>query len=189
MKRFAKILGVTCVAALTLAAMTAAGASAATFTASATGGLTGTQTSNQVFTFGSGGVTCKKAHMTGTIVSIATTSQHVTVNYSECSSNFFGFSATVSAGTYLLTASGEIHILNTITFSVPSLGCSTTVSPQSLKSVSYTNTAGGKVEMHGAVAGIKSTATGGLCSSGTAGTFTGSNILERINGGTFSWHA
>jgi hypothetical protein len=188
MKGSVKRLGVTCVAALALAAMTAAGASAATFTASATGQLTGTQTSSQVFTFGSGGITCLKAHTTGSIVSTAAESQEVTTNYSECSSNFWGFSTTVSAGTYLLTAGGGVHILNTITFSVPALGCSTTVSPQSLGSASYTNVVGGRIEQHNSVAGLKSSSTG-ACSSGTAGTLTGTNLFERVGGGTLSWDA
>lgn len=186
MKRFSTTLAAICVVALALTAMTASAASAAQFTASATGALTGVQTSDQVFQFGVGGVTCKKAHTTGTITSTATTSQHVTVNYSECSTSFWGFSTAVSAGTFLLTANGEIHLLNTITFSVPSLGCSTTVSPQSLGSVSYTNKVGGKIEQHNAVAGLKSTSTASLCSSGNAGTFTGSSLLERI-GGTLSY--
>lgn len=190
MKRFAKMLGVTCVAALALAATTAAGASAAQFTASETGTLTATQTGNQVFTTtegGAGKVTCKKAHTTGTIVSTAATSQHVTVKYSECTATFgFSFAATVSPATYLLKANGEVDVENTITINVPGLGCKTTVGPQKgLKSVSYDNKAG-KIEQTSAIKGIKSTGEG-LCPGGTTGTYTGNNLVERVGGGTLTW--
>jgi len=185
MKRFAKMLGVTCAAAFALVAMTAVSASAATFTASATGTLTGTQTSNQVFTTGGGGtVTCKKAHTHGTIVSTSAASQHVTVTYSECTA--FGFNATVSPATYELYASGTVDVENTITISV--LGCTTTVKPQKgLHAVSYHNKAG-KLEQTSAVKNITSTASGFPCSGGTTGTYTGSNLVERVGGGTLTHH-
>lgn len=184
MKRFAKMLGVTCIAALALAAMTASAASAASFTASATGTLKGTSTGNQVFTTGGGGsVTCTHAHTTGTITSTQAASQHVTVTYTNCTA--FGFlGATVSPATYELYANGEVDVENTITISVA--GCTTTVKPQKgLKSVTYTS-AGGKITQHSAVKNIVSTASGFPCSGGTTGTYTGSNIVERVGGGTLS---
>jgi len=193
MKRLAKMFMVTCVAALALAAV-ATGASAATFTASATGTLTGDQTTNQVFTVSEGGssaVTCKKAHTSGTIVSTAAATQEVTVSYSECTFAIFGFgnsAATVSSATYELHANGESDVLNTITISVPSLGCKTTVKPQTgLKSVSFTNKSG-KLEQSSAIKGIVSTGEG-FCPGGTTGTYTGSNLVERVGGGTLSFDA
>ena len=71
MKRFVKMLTVTCVAALALAAVAAAGAQAAQIHSKRNRHLTGTQTSDQVFTTNAGGkenVTCKKAHTTGEII-------------------------------------------------------------------------------------------------------------------------
>jgi hypothetical protein len=184
MKRFAKTLGVTCAAAFALVAMTAVSASAATFTASATGTLTGTSSTNQVFTTGGGGtVTCTHAHTHGTIVSTAAASQHVTVTYTNCTA--FGFAATVSPATYELYANGEVDVENTITISV--FGCTTTVKPQKgLKSVSYTNSAG-QIIQHSAVKNIVSTASGFPCSGGTTGTYTGSNVIQRVGGGTLTY--
>lgn len=186
MKRFAKILAVACVAALALA-VSAAGASASTFTASATGELKGTQTSNQVFTPGSfGSVTCKKAATTGKIESVASETQVVTVSYSECTG--FGFPATVTAAEYKLHANGESDVLNTITITVSSLGCKNVVGPQTgLKSVSYANKSG-KIEQSSEVKGITSSGSG-TCAGGSAGTYTGSSLVERVGGGEISWDA
>jgi hypothetical protein len=192
MKLLAKMLGVTCVAALALAAMTTAGASAATFTASATGTLTGTATSNQVFTTSAGSfstVTCKKAHTTGTIVSTAAATQHVTVAYSECTANFgFSVSATISPATYLLYANGDVDIVSTITISVPALGCKTTVGSQKgLTLATYANKEP-KIEQTSAITGIVSKGEG-LCPGGNTGTYTGTNLIERVTGGSLTWDA
>ena len=190
MKRFAKMLMVTCVAALPLAAV-APGASAAPFTASATGELKGTQTTEQVFTVGGANVVkCKKASTTGKIVSVATGEQHVTVTYSECSATFFGFPAgtvDISPATYNFTANGEVHVVEPISIKATGLGCETIVGKQTLKSVSYTNEAG-KIKITSNVTGIVSTSPNG-CPTGTTGTYSGSNLTERVGGGTLSWDA
>jgi hypothetical protein len=196
MKRFIKMLGVTCIAALALAAVTAAGASAATFTSSATGTLTATQTSSHVFkptAEGSTNVTCKKAHTSGTIVSTAAASQHVTVAYSECTA--YGFPATVSNGTYELYASGAVDIENTITVTVPFLGCKLTVEAQKgrLKATYHNkHDAGGlgvhKIEQTTAVTSIVSKGEGS-CAGGTTGTYTGSSLVERVGGGWVTYDA
>lgn len=190
MKRFIKTLGLTFVAAFAFSAVAVAGASAAEFTASETGNLVGTQTSEQEFTTGGGGsVVCKKANTTGEITSTEASSQKVTVKYSECRA--FGFvSATISDAEYTLHADGTVDVLNTITITVPLGFCSVTVKPQNgLESVSYTNETGGKIEQHSAVSGIKSSHSGGLCSSGENGTYSGSNIVERVGGGSLEWDA
>lgn len=183
MKLFAKTLGVACVAALALTAITAAGASAATFTYSKTGQLTGIEISNQVMTTGGGGtITCKDAHLTGTIVSTAAASQHVTVNYSDCTA--FGFEAIVAPVTFELYANGTLDIESP--FSVAVFGCATTFSSQKgLKSISYTNSSGKLVD-HFKITGLKSSDNGFPCSSGTTGTYTGSLIVERLDGGSYS---
>jgi hypothetical protein len=189
MKRFAKMLGVTCVAALALSAMATAGASAAQFTWSSTGPITGTSTGLQTFSAGGGSsVTCTHAHTHGTVKKIADTEQHVTVTYSGCTAHTFlgPAAATVTPATYNLTANGEVHVLNTIVIHVPAFGCTTNVAPQTLKSVSYTNKAGGKIEQHSNVTGIVSTSIF-PCPSGTNGTYSGSNLLERP-GGTLTFH-
>ena len=131
------MLSVTCVAALALTAVAAAGAQAAPkFTASATGTLTGTQTNVQVFTTSAGGsekVTCKKAHTTGNVIATEAVEQEVTVAYSECTADtsFGNIAATVSNATYNLTANGTVHILNTITIHIGGIAnCNIVVAPQ-----------------------------------------------------------
>jgi len=185
MKRYAKMLGVTCAAAFALVAMTAAGASAARFTASETGTLTGISTTNHVFTTGGGGsITCKKTHTSGMIVSREAASQHLTVKYSECTAS--SLPATVSPATLEVYANGTMDIENTITIGY--FGCTTTIKPQKgLKTINYTNSAG-KLILHFAVGGIVSTASAHLCSGGTTGTTSGSFVLERVGGGTLTWH-
>jgi uncharacterized low-complexity protein len=187
MKRFIKMLAVTSVATLALTAMAAAGASAATFTASRTGTLSGVATTTHAFTTGTGTVSCKKAHTTGTIVSTAAASQHVTVAYSECTA--YGFPATVSNATYELYAGGTVDVENTITVTVPFLGCKLTVEAQKgLKSASYTNKET-TIEQHTAVTGIVSKGEGS-CGGGTNGAYHGSSrIGHQTVGETISWDA
>jgi len=189
MKRFTKILMVTCVAALALAAVTAAGASAASFTASATGKIKGAATTNQVFTVGGANVvTCKKADTTGEIKSTTASEQHVTVTYTECSATFFGIPAgavDISNATYNFTPGGSVHLLNAVSIKATGLGCETIVtSGQTFTGITYKNAAG-KIEVVANVGGIKSTSPNG-CPSGTTGTYTGTNLTEREGGGTIA---
>jgi hypothetical protein len=186
MKRFIKMLAVTCVAALVLAAIAAAGASAATFTASSTGSLTGTSTGNWVLKSGNWTVVCTHLHTHGTIVSTAAASQDVDETYSKCTLS--GFPASVSVAEYEQYAGGGVDIENTITISVPFLGCSATVKSQTgLASATYTNKSG-KLEQHRAISGIVSSGSGS-CAGSSNGTLTSSVLFERVSGGTLSWDA
>ncbi len=195
MTRMVKMLAVTCVAALALAAVSAAGAQAAPkFTASATGSLSGTQTSNQVFTTSAGAsenVTCKKAATSGSIISTEAVEQKVKVAYSECTAatSFGNVSAEVTAAEYNLTANGTVHILSTIVIHVGGLfPCSISVAPQTpTGSVSYASSSG-KIQQNSAVTGIVSTSSG-LCPHGSTGTYTGGNLVSRVGGGTLAWDA
>lgn len=185
MKRFGKILTVTCVAALALAVVSASGASAATFTASATGTLKGAQENTQVFTPGSfGSVECKLASVSGPIESTEALTQKANVKYTECTA--FGAKATVSEAHYLFHANGEVDVLSSVVIEVPSLFCKNTVPAQSgLKSVTYKNLEGGKITVEANVTGIKSEGSG-TCAGGTSGTYRGNTIVERAEGGTVS---
>jgi hypothetical protein len=182
--RTLKKFAVLAVAVFAVSVVGVANASAApTFTASATGSLLGAQTTNQEFTSGSSfaPVICKKAKTTGTILSTAATNQKVTVVYSECSVNILGSREVKNiTAEYNLLASGNVEILNNIKIEVPALSCATTVtSGQTVGSVSYA-TSGTGIQQASAVTGIHSTATG-LCPSGTTGTYTGSNLVHRVN--------
>jgi hypothetical protein len=185
MRSFKKF-GVLAVVAFALCAVGAANASAATFTASATGSLTGKALETQVFTVNGGTVKCSTASTSGEIKSTASVEQHVTVKYTGC--NAFGFVNThITDATYLFTANGEVHLLNTVTITPTGAFCHLTVPPQTIKTVSYSNN-GGKMIVTPNVTGITYTSSGGLCgTSGANGTYTGKNEVERVGGGTISF--
>jgi len=195
-----KKLGVL-VAVFALCAIGAANASAANFTASAVGSLTGKALENQVFTTNGGTVTCTKAATSGEIKETTATKQHVTVNYSGCTA--FGFATVhISAATYNFTSNGEVHIESPVTITVTAgiFGeCTVTVGKQTVSKVDFKTemvvTEGPpKVEhpistvVTPTVEKIKYTSTGGVCgSSGENGTYKGANTVERVGGGFVSF--
>jgi hypothetical protein len=196
MKRFSKVVLVTCVTALALAAVSTAAAQAAPrFTWSATGELTGTQTSDQVFTpeaGGKGSVTCKKADATGTILSSEAVELRFRVAYSECTAatSVGTVAATVSGAEYDAKAAGGVEILSTITINAKGglINCSIVVGPQTPTGGVTYDSAAGKIEETSAVTAIVSSSSG-LCPKGSTGTYTGSFLLERVGGGTIAWDA
>ena len=183
-----KKLGALIAAVSALGAIGAASASAAQFTASATGKLEGHALNTQTFTTNGGTVKCTAAKTTGNILSTATAEQEVTVEYSNCTA-FGGFKATVSPATYTFTASGEAHIENIITIDVPGALCKVTVGGQSVNSVIYDNNSfHTKIIETSAISNIAYSSTGGFCgSSGTNGTYTGNNEIERVGGGWITY--
>jgi hypothetical protein len=187
--RSMKKLGVL-VAVFALCAIGAANASAATFTASATGSIVGKATATQEFTINAGTVRCSTAESSGTIVSTASPEQTVTVTYKKCTA-FSGFVPVHDIhASYNFTADGSVHIEKTITITVtaPFGTCHVTVEPQTVSSVAYANLAGGKMSVTPNVTGIKYSTTGGTCGSGgTNGTYKGANEVERVGGGSISW--
>jgi hypothetical protein len=189
-------------ALLAVLALSAIGAvtASAQFTYSAPGSFTGTQEATQVFKAGST-VTCKKADTTGTLENLNFRAQEVTVHYSECTVDGFNNAAHATDATYDFTATptmeeetaGEnwdVHLKNTVTITPTVFGssaCTITVTPQTLNTVDYTNVAGGGVTVNPTVTGISYHSTGGLCgSSGTAGTYSGSSIVNGTGGQTLS---
>ena len=180
-----KRLGVLAVLAFALSATVAASASAAAFTYSATGSLSGKALETQVFTTAAGQLKCNVAETSGTISSTDFSQQHYTVNYKNCTA--FGFASVhVSPATYQFTANGTLHVKNTITINVTFGGCHQTVGPQTVGSLNYANN-GGKLKVTFNLSGITYTTTGGLCgASGSNGTFTGANEIERVGGGSIS---
>jgi hypothetical protein len=177
---------------LALSAIGAASASAAEFTASATGSITAKALENQVFTTNGGTVTCTGLSASGTIESTAATGQHVTVNYSGCTA--FGFATVdISAATYTFTADTTVHIYNPITITPTFFGssmCTVTVPAQTVGPVHYSNAGSNNIRINPTVTGIKYTSTGGSCgSSGENGTYTGDSEASRVGGGTLRFDA
>ena len=170
-----------------LGAIGAANASAETFTASATGSLTGRASLSQVFKTNGGYIECTSAAVSGVIESTAATSQHVTVKYSGCKA--FGFSTVhIPPATYLLTANGGLHIKNTITVTPTFFGssiCTVTFGPQASSFVFVDNEAGGYLRESFRLLFLSYTSTGGPCgASGNNGTYEGDLEVHRVGGGS-----
>lgn len=183
--RSAKWLGVLAFVAFVFCAIGSASASAAVFTASATGELEGNAVTTQEWTVNGGKIKCTQAVVTGVITSTATSAQDTTIDYSGCTA--FGFAADVSSATYLYTANGEVHLENTITVNVTGASCHVTIGPQTLRSVSFSTNASGVRALHSA-SGIVYSSNGFFCgSSGSNGTFAGEIEWRRKEGGTTSY--
>ena len=108
---------------LAFAAVSAPNASAAYFNISATGTFGGSQTTDQVFTFGEGSVICKEAqfHFVTISTEFNVLDPNPGVTYSNCtSSTSLGkIAATVSSPASLsVRADGEVDLGNTITLHV-----------------------------------------------------------------------
>ncbi|HKO37825.1 MAG TPA: hypothetical protein VJU14_05600 [Solirubrobacterales bacterium] len=186
-----KKLGVL-VAVFALCAIGAANASAAQFTASATGSLTGSVVAGaegvQVFTTSGGQVKCTAAATTGEIKSVASEEQTVEVKYSGCTA--FGFATVhITPAFYNFTANGLVHIEKSIVITVTGAGCSQTVHPQTVGTVTFITEANGHMRVTPHVKTIAYTSTGGLCgAAGNNGTYTGDSTVTRVGGGTLSFH-
>jgi hypothetical protein len=184
--RSMKKLGALAAAVLALSTIGAANVSAAQFTASTTGSLTGKALATQVFTINGGTVECSAAASSGTIEKIADTRQHVTVKYSGCSG--FGVpTVDISDATYLFTSNGTEHIQNTITIEptvFQTALCTVTVKPQSVGTIDFENSGANNVKVTPTVTGIVYESTGGICGSGGSnGTYKGANEISRVGGG------
>ena len=165
----------------------AAQASASTFTASATGSLSGEATTTQTFTTDAGQIKCTTVEVTGTISSVATESQTETLTFKNCTA--FGFvSVDFPPLQFQVTSNGTAHITNTVTIVVTGAACHKTYASQtSLGTVTFTNVAGGKTIAHYNLTGITYTGTGGVCGTfGTNGTYSGSQQIGRVGGGSVS---
>lgn len=177
------------VALVTVVALSAVGvaqASAHEFNATVEGTLEGKALNSMVFRKSTSGTwTCTKAAISGKVVKGSQKTVKETVKYSGCT--YFGFLMTVSPAEYEFSAEGTVSLLNKFTMEIPILGCHMTLEPATgLKSVSYKNLTGGKLESKLALEGLKYTGTGGEC--GTGGTITATGNLEStLPSGTLEW--
>ncbi len=184
MRSFKKIGALVLVVAA-FSAVGVANASAAEFTASSTGSLTGVATQDQVFNTGAGVIVCKKAATSGTIAATKATNQHVTVNYSECKAFNTGAPVDISAATYNFTSNGQVDIVQPITIKVTAflIECTVTVFAQTVGTVDFA-TSGTGVSVTPTVTGITSTGTGGICGAhNTTGSYSGTNKVSHATSG------
>lgn len=180
LRQFGALFAVVC----TLGGVGVANASAAEFTATKTGSLAGSNLAKQTWTFNAGLVKCTEASVAGNVSAKSFTDLHITVTYSNCTA--FGLpNVHVSLGTYSMTANGENHIIETLTIKVTKTvltpECTITISPQTNKSLEFTNY-GSDMTAAFSLTGIAYTSSGGPCgSSGTTGTF-GGTIRVGVDG-------
>jgi hypothetical protein len=171
-------------AALAISLVGVTSASAAQFTASAVGELTGKATSTQKLTTGAGTIECTTAATSGSITSIAASEQAALVVYGGC--RMLGFiTAEVSPANYVFTSTGEVRIAKPITIKLPLSGCSIVIRDQTVSSVSFTNAGETNVMESSSVSGILSVGSGGICGgSSSVGQYSGNSEISRVGGGT-----
>ena len=193
MRNFRKF-GTLAAAVLALSAIGAASASAAQFTASATGSISSKASEAYVFTTNGGTISCNNGVTSGTIATTSSGSFKVNVSPNSCTA--FGFAtAEISTASYEFTAGTgkNVHVKNTITITPTFFGasmCSVTVKPQTVGTVDFSNASGSTVKVNPTVTGITYTSSGGSCgSSGENGTYTGASIVERFGGGSVQYDA
>lgn len=165
-----------------LSVIVVANASAAAFTASSVGPFTGQATEAHVFTTSSGQIKCTTVEASGTVTSLTSSEQHMTMNYKNCTA--FGFASVhISPATYLFTANGTVHFKNSIKVNVTVAGCEIIFIPQSVNRVTILNNPS-HTDYHiiSHLSGVQWTtipAHGSLC--GTAGSAGAAAGVETIN--------
>jgi hypothetical protein len=181
------------IAAMAVTAVSAANASASQFVISATGEFKATQTTNQVFTFNNGSVTCTQASSNGLIIDISFTYiENVHTSFSGCSGRLYGLPSPVEASPaeFTLWANGAADLKKAFTLNFKGIGCTVTFLPKTaLTSVRYTNQPA-RIEAASALTAMPYQFSSAGCGSAASnGTFTGSSLWESVNGGSIQWQA
>ncbi len=204
MIRNLKALGLAVLAVCALGAVSASSASAF-FTSSVEHvSVSGSQTTNHVFTTSVGTVTCKKATFAGTSIGTAkegqftTESQTVTPTYGECTAFGFGATVTTTGCTYKFTRTGTdgtgtpigpVHVECEAGKKIKIVAagfCTMEVGPQTPEGhVSFKTTFPPGNGLTVEDVDVKSTVTGikyeGNCGSGTNGTYSGEATVRGFN--------
>lgn len=141
-----------------------------------------------MFETSAGPVKCTTAATTGKITSVASTEQAVEVTYGSCKAFAGLVTVNISTAHYNFHSNGSVDITAPITITVPGV-CTQSVPEQTVSSVTFEDSGSNLVEKSN-VSGISWTGSGGVCgSSGSAGTYTGNNEINRVGGGSIGWDA
>jgi hypothetical protein len=163
-------------------------ATAHEFVASKAGAVTGKQVNVQKFETNAGVFECKKASSEGSVTAGSQKTAIVKVQFSECAA--FGFVVIASVAEFEFDAEGTATIKKLVTMEVPLGECELTLpvaGNSKLKTVTYKNLTGGKLEIKSALKSMTYGATGGLCGEpGTNGMYNGSSEVV-LAGGTVEW--
>jgi hypothetical protein len=167
-----------------------ASVSAHEFVASNTGSLKATG-GEQVFTTSAGKVQCESLSGNGTETTTKTLSLSWVVTYGGCQA--FGSKVTITATEDLFDANEAVGVLSKVVITSATGKCSVLVTPgganATLKTIKYTNIAGGKIELSSSITGINYTPSGGICGTAklnTNGTYVGKATAELV-GGSIGW--
>jgi hypothetical protein len=178
MKRI-KLVGILLVVMSAIGIMITSSASARVFLFIGTGTLLGKALATQKFVTHAGTVECTALTLTGTVPSLKTLKQKVTVSYTGCKA--FGLAATVSPAEYEFNADGTVAVLKAIT--IKATACLVTVpSGQTVGVIKYLNKPVGHVEIEPEVTGITSSGVGAACEYAVEsnGTYTGNSDLHWV---------
>jgi hypothetical protein len=182
------IVGRALVVAFVLGALAAGSASAHEFVASKAGTTKGKQLTVQKFQTSSGIFECKKETSEGTVVAGSQKIAIETFKYTECAA--FGFGVNVSETEFEFNAEGTVAIKKLVTMEVPLAACEVTIPTtgnSALKSATYKNLTGGKVEVKSLLKSMTYGTTGGSCGEpGKNGEYNGNAEVE-LAGGTLEW--
>jgi hypothetical protein len=154
------------------------------FIASKTGKTKSKQANTQILKTSAGTIECTTVSGTGEMSEAKSVTHKEVLTYSNCTG--FGTSIKVSAAHFEFNANGSARLEKTVDVTPEAAGCEVLIEPQTLETLSYTNTSG-KLMASASVTKIHTKGTGGLCGGeNTTGTYSGS-LEGEIEGGTVEW--
>jgi hypothetical protein len=173
---------------LSFAGLAAGSASAHEFVASKAGKTTGKQLTAQTFETSGGVFECKKETSEGSVAAGSQKTTIVGVHFLECTA--FGFVVIASLAEFEFNAEGTVTIKKLVTMEIPLGECEMTfptTGNSNLKTVTYKNLTGGKLEIKPVLKKMTYGSTGGLCGEpGANGAFAGGSEVE-LPSGTLEW--
>ena len=154
------------------------------FVVSKTGKTKSKGTNAQVFKTGAGTIECSTVTGTGEMKETTSVTHKEVLTYSGCIG--FGMSIKVTAAHFEYNANGSAKLEKTVYVTPEGAGCEVLIEPQTLESLSYSNSSG-KVTASANVSKVHSKGTGGDCGGeNTEGTYTG-DIQAEAESGTVEW--
>jgi hypothetical protein len=156
------------------------------FIASKTGKTKSKGTNGQIFKTGAGTIECSTVTGTGEMTETKSVTHKEVLTFSGCVG--FGTGIKVTAAHFEYNANGSAKLEKTVFVTPEGAGCEVLIEPQTLESISYTNTSG-KVSATASVSKVHYKGTGGMCGGeGTEGTYSGTILGElESSGSTVEW--
>jgi hypothetical protein len=154
------------------------------FIVSKTGKTKSKGTTAQTFKTGAGTIECADVSGTGEMTETKSVTHKEVLTYTNCIG--FGMSIKVTAAHFEFNANGSAKLEKTVYVTPEGAGCEVLIEPQTLESLSYSNSSG-KVNAVATVTNIHSKGTGGYCGGeNTEGSYSGT-IQGEVASGTVEW--